>query len=230
MPFPHGCALRLLAPVLAVMSILASAVAADPPTTQYLLFQMATGGPDPSSGAYHRASSKADFLRTARHIADTVRPGPSDPDRILGFAVGPIAMDQGEDDARSVIRGAFDAALATHMAVELHLDDSLFWARAPERECMQNVSLPPPLCYESPEVRDFTTHWTRDVIGQEVKKQFDRLVEAAKAKLFAGVITGGESNLAHGYCSLSHLGYSAQNPPADFDHERERVLQRYIEH
>jgi len=256
MPFPHGCALRLLAPVLAVMSILASAVAADPPTTQYLLFQMATGGPEPSSGAYHRASSKADFLRTARHIADAVRPGPSDPDRILGFAVGPIAMDQGEDDARSVIRDAFDVALATDMAVALHLDDYMFWARARwpggrllraaqgtiewkdwsktpagglEPGYMQSIKLAPQLCYESPDVRDFTTYWTRDVIGQEIKKQFDRLVQAGRARLFAGVIVGWESNLNYGYCSLSYLGYSAQNLPADFDHERERILQRHIE-
>ena len=256
MPFPHGCALRLLAPVLAVMSILASAVAADPPTTQYLLFQMATGGPEPSSGAYHRASSKADFLRTARHIADAVRPGPSDPDRILGFAVGPIAMDQGEDEARSVIRDAFDIAWATDMAVALHLDDYMFWAQArlpdghllrevegtiewknwsatpaPNLEIgwLPNIKLAPQMCYESPKTKEFTTYWTKDVIGQEVKRQFDRLVQAGKAKLFAGIIVGWESNLAYGYCSLSHLGYSAQNPPADFDHERERVLQRHIE-
>jgi hypothetical protein len=39
-------------------------------------------------------------------------------------------MDQGEDDARSVIRDAFDIALETDMAVALHLDDYMFWAQA----------------------------------------------------------------------------------------------------
>src|SRR4051794_14502663 len=117
MSFPRRCVLGLLAPALATMAILASAAAADPPIMQYLVFQMATGGPEPSSGLYRRASSKEDFLRIARHIAGAVRPGRSDPDRILGFAVGPIAMDQGEDDARSLIRDAFEVALATDMAV-----------------------------------------------------------------------------------------------------------------
>src|SRR5207237_91411 len=185
-------------------------------------------------------------------IADTVRPARGDPNRMLGFAVGPITMDQGEDDARSVIRDAFDVALATDMAVAVHLDDYMFWSQARWRDgrllrdtegttewtdwsatpapglkvgYMESVNLAPQLCYESPQVRGFTTYWTRDVIGEEVKKQFDRLVQAGKERLFAGVIAGWESNLSYGYCSLSQLGYSAKNPPADFDYERERVLQ-----
>jgi hypothetical protein len=256
MSSPHRFVLRLLAAVLVALTMSFSAAAADPPMIQYLLFQLATGGPEPRSGVYHRASSREDFLRTARHIAEAVRPERSDPGRVLGFAVGPIAMDQGEDDARSMIRDAFDVALATDMAVALHLDDYMFWSQARwpggrllraapgivewkdwsqtpadglEPGYMQGVKLAPQLCYESPEVRDFTTYWTRDVIGQEIKKQSDRLVRAGRARLFAGVIVGWESNLNYGYCSLSHLGYSAQNLPADFDHERERVLQRHIE-
>jgi hypothetical protein len=35
--------------------------------------------------------------------------------------------------------------------------------------------------------------------------------------------------MAYGYCSLTQLGYSAQNPPPDFDRAREQVLQRHIE-
>ena len=54
-------------------------------------------------------------------------------------------------------------------------------------------------------------------------------VRAGKERLFAGVIAGWESNLAYGYCSLTQLGYSAQNPPPDFDRAREQVLQRHIE-
>ena len=48
-------------------------------------------------------------------------------------------------------------------------------------------------------------------------------------KAFAGVIIGWKSNLAQGYCSLSYLGYSGRKSTADFDRERERILQRYIE-
>ncbi|MGH6842436.1 MAG: hypothetical protein ACREDV_10155 [Methylocella sp.] len=194
--------------------------------------------------------------RIARSIVDTIRPPRSDPNRLLGFSVGPIAMDEDEDDARSVIRDAFDVALATDMAVAVHLDDYMFWgqARWPDGRLLREiegtsewadalgtpapgldigwlpgVKLAPQMCYENPQVKDFVTYWTRDVVGSEVKKQVDRLVEAGKPYLFAGVIVGWESNLAHGYCSLSNLGYSAAKPPDDFDRERERVLQRHIE-
>ena len=196
------------------------------------------------------------MLRIARKIMDTVRPTRTDSNRMLGFSIGPVAMDQGEDDVRSVIRGAFDVALATDMSVALHLDDFMFWAQArwPDGRLLRatrgtaewkdwsqtpagglqigwlpNIKLAPQLCFESPVVKDFVAYWTRDVIGKEVNKQLDRLAQAGKAKLFAGVIVGWESNLAHGYCSLSQLGYSAQNPPADFERERERVLQRHAE-
>jgi len=250
------CVLLLLKILILSAFVPIRIVAAEPPTPQYLLFQIFIGSPDFRSGVYHRAMSKEDILRVARHIADTVRTARSDPNRILGFAVGPIAMDQGQDDARSVIRDAFDVALETDMAVALHLDDYMFWtqARWPDGRLLRavqgtaewrdwsgapaggleiswlpNVKLAPQMCYESPEVRNFASYWTRDVIGGEVKKQFDRLVAAGKSQLFAGIIVGWESNLAYGYCSLSHLGYSSQRQPADFDREREHVLQRHIE-
>jgi hypothetical protein len=257
MSFRHRCPLLLSATILASIFILANTVAAERPVVQYLLFQIFIGNPEPRSGVYHRDKSKEDISRIAHRIADMVRPARSDPNKILGFAIGPIAMDQGEDDARAVIRDAFDIALETNMAVALHLDDYMFWAQArwPDGRLLRtaqgttewkdwsgapaggldigwlsNVKLAPQMCYESPEVRNFVNYWTRDVIGQEVKKQFDRMVQAGKPQLFAGVIVGWESNLAHGYCSLSHLGYSSEKPPADFDRERERVLQRHIEH
>ena len=66
----------------------------------------------------------------ARRIKDTVRPTYVHPNRILGFSIGPITMDEGENDVRSVIRDAFDVALATDMAVALHLDDYMMWAQA----------------------------------------------------------------------------------------------------
>jgi hypothetical protein len=230
-------------------------VAAELPTTQYLLFQVFIGGPQ-NAGIYQRGMPKPALREIVRHISDTVHKTGSDPDRILGFAVGPIAMDEGADDARSAIRDAFDIALETDMAVALHLDDYMFWAQArwPDGRMLRDtpgttewkdwsqtpaggldinwlpdVKLAPQLCYESPAVKDFVEYWTREVIGREIKQQFDRLVGAGKTRLFAGVIAGWESNLSYGYCSLSHLGYSAQNPPGDFDHERERVLQRHIE-
>ena len=246
----------LLAPLLVSISLMADRASAEQPAPQYLIFQIFIGTAEPASGVYHSGMSKPEIQAIARHIADTLRPERNNPNRILGFAIGPIAMDQGEDDARRVIRDAFDVALETDMAVALHLDDYMFWAQASGTDGRQlraaqdtaewtdwsgtpaggldigwlpNVRLAPQLCYESPQVMDFVGHWTRDVIGQEIKQQFDRLVEAGKGQLFAGIIAGWESNLSDSYCSFSYLGYSAEKPPDDFDHERERVLQRHIE-
>jgi hypothetical protein len=254
--FCHFKVLRWLAPLVVMIMMWSGGIAAEPSVTQYLLFQSFVGEAAPDTGVYHRRLPKRGLQMIAQHIAETVRPAGGNPNRLLGFAVGPIATDQGEDDARSVIRDAFDIALETDMAVALHLDDYMFtaqarwpdgrglrsapgvtewrdWSGAPagalEIGWLPNVKLPLPLCYENPEVKRFVTYWTKDVIGQEIKQQINRLAQAGKAKLFAGVIVGWESNLFYGYCSLSQLGYSAQNPPADFDRERERILQRHIE-
>ena len=121
----------LLSALMLIAAILADgAVAAETPTAQYLLFQIFLGGPDPRNGAYHRGTSKDDMLRIARQITELVRPAAANRERMLGFAIGPIAMDQGEDGARAAIRDAFDVALTTGMAVALHLDDYMFWGQA----------------------------------------------------------------------------------------------------
>jgi hypothetical protein len=252
---PCRCLYLLFAVILVPIFPSTSWAAAAHSTVQYLLFQIFTGGPEPQSGIYRRGLPKEGMLAITGRIADSVRPERSDPNRILGFSVGPIAMDQGAAEVGSVISDAFDVALKTDMAVALHLDDYMFWghARTSDGRLLQaasnasewkdwsgtpaggleigwlpNVRLPPQMCYESPSVRDFVTYWARDVVGSEVKRQFDKLVAAGKPQLFAGVIVGWESNLAYGYCSLSHLGYSAAKPPVDFDRERERILQRHI--
>lgn len=253
----HFCRLLL---VLALVLISAPSslgiVAAEGRAPQYLLFQIFTGNPDPSSGIYRRSRPKDDILGIVETIAATVRPPTSDPNRMLGFSIGPVTMDEGAEGARADIRDAFDIALATDMAVAVHLDDYMFWAQArwPDGRLlraaeetnewkdwsrspaeglalgwMPNVKLAPQMCYESPAAKKYVTYWTREVIGKEIKKQYDRLVAAGKAKLFAGVMVGWESNLARGYCSLSYLGYNEQKPPRDFDHERERILHRNIE-
>src|SRR5438094_7399921 len=196
MSFYKNCVPHLLASILLIVSISATAAAAEQSPVQYLLFQIFWGGTEYVNGVYHKDRSSDQILRIAQRIADAVRPAQSNPNRIPGFAVGPIAMDRGED-ARAVIRAAFDVALATDLAVALHLDDYMFWdqARWPDGRLlraekgttewkdwsetpagaleigwMRNVKLAPQLCYESPVVRNFTTYWTRDVIGQEIKK------------------------------------------------------------
>jgi hypothetical protein len=242
-------------PVLLLALGLAQPARAGAAAPQYLLFHIFIGGVDPTSGVYYQSLAESDIRAVAANISAAVRPKSSVAKRILGFDIGPISMDQGAAGARSAISEAFDVALATNMAVAIHLDDHMFWKQAawPNGALLlatpgttewtawsgapagalylswvANTNLAPQLCYESPTVQGFVNYWLEDVIGPELKSQYDRLVQAGKPQLFAGVVAGWESNLSYGYCSISHLGFSAQHPPADFEHEREIVLQRYI--
>ena len=131
MLFRNYCAGAVLGLLLIFALPASSRAAAEPP--QYLLFQIMTGSPDPATSVYRRALSRQDLAAMARHIIEVARPQAGDPQRILGFAVGPITMDEGADGARSIIRDAFEVALHADLAVALHLDDYMFWREAPHR-------------------------------------------------------------------------------------------------
>lgn len=110
--------------------------------------------------------------------------------------------------------------------------------------------LAPQMCYTSPSLRQEVGRIARNVIGDEIRKGMLNLKALGKEHLFAGVIPGWETHIADyrfldsndpqlvqvygqggfpttriGYCALSNLGYSAQNPPADFDVELAKVVQ-----
>ncbi len=88
--------------------------------------------------------------------------------------------------------------------------------------------LAPQMCYESPAIKAESLRLAKDVIGAKIKTRFDALA-ANKKHLFGGVIVGWESNLTDGFCSLGLRGFSAANPPVDFDVERERIVYEYIQ-
>jgi hypothetical protein len=97
--------------------------------------------------------------------------------------------------------------------------------------------LAPPMCYNSAAITAETTRLARDVIGAEIKKNVDHLNALGKAHLFMGVIAGWETRMQddthdpavyYGYCALRHLGYSAANPPPDFDRALQEVVSGWI--
>ena len=99
--------------------------------------------------------------------------------------------------------------------------------------------LAPPMCYNSPAIQAEATRIARDVIGAEIKKGIDRLNSIGKPYLFAGVIAGWETRMqdqlgSRGehhyavYCALHNIGYSAQNPPKDFDKALHGVVNDWI--
>ncbi len=223
--------------------------------TKYLLFQIFTGVPDKNSGVFTSGNSKSFFENYIKDIKSQVMPQNMHNDRKLGFSIGPFAMDQTESEISGTIRDAFEIGLEKNLAVSFHLDDYMFWRNAKGTDgrklidgknaewkdwngtpsvklkvgWLPNDQLAPQLCYEKQAVRDAVTHYARDVVGKAVKKGVDKLKNAGKEDLFAGVVVGWESNLADGYCSLTERGFSASNPPADFDREREKILQRHME-
>ncbi len=223
--------------------------------TKYLLFQVFTGVPDKNSGVFTSGNSKSFFEKYIKDMKSKVMPNSMHPDRKLGFSIGPFAMDQTESEISRSINDAFEIGLEQNLAVSFHLDDYMFWknAKGPDGRklidgknaewqdwngtpsvklkvgWLPNDQLAPQLCYEKKAVRDAVTHYARDVVGKAVKKGVDKLKNAGKENLFAGVVVGWESNLADGYCSLTERGFSASNPPGDLDREREKILQRHME-
>ncbi|OGZ06557.1 MAG: hypothetical protein A3C93_06085 [Candidatus Lloydbacteria bacterium RIFCSPHIGHO2_02_FULL_54_17] len=114
------------------------------------------------------------------------------------------------------------------------------------------VALPPQMCYNSPEIVNAVSKEARDVIGPAIAQGIAHLKSINKEHLFAGVISGWETHLIDysyygktvpavatlmdqdkapqvriGYCALSNLGYSAENPPANFDTALDDVVRDF---
>lgn len=222
----------------------------------YLLFQFFTYTPNPQGRTqpFDSASVRRLVDDLVSALGDVTGDGKT---RQLGFSVGPLSLDHSDEELRAIIRESFSIADEKTLAVGFHLDDSMFWMRRADlRQDRNNVEwtdwrgtiapdrtigwapsrLAPQLCYESPTVRKEITRIARDVIGKEIRRGLDMLEAKEKEYLFAGVIAGWETRLDDdrqprvrvGYCSLHHLGFSAQEPPHDITVELEKVVQRWI--
>ncbi len=113
--------------------------------------------------------------------------------------------------------------------------------------------MPPVICYNSPEVLAEASRLARHVIGPAIAAGLNRLEEAGKAHLFAGVTVGAEPSLPNyesiekfnpriarmmerdgvprsrlGYNALGNLGYTKQKPPEDFAAALAKVNQDYF--
>jgi hypothetical protein len=223
-------------------------------SAQYLLFNLFNGSVA-TDGVFNQQLDQAQLMDLAQEISSTFRPAGQVASRQLGFDWGPIAPDLGAQAAITSINQGFAVALATNEAVGIHLDDRMFWnaatlpngsslLRMPDAiewtdwtgdpapplslSWVPNNNLAPQMCYESPAVQQWTAYWLLDVVGPAIRAGYEQLIAAGKSHLFAGVFAGWESNLAYGYCSLSFLGYGADNPPANFGNAQAQVLQRHI--
>lgn len=177
----------------------------------------------------------------------------------LGFALGPIALDHTDDEVTQLIQDGFAIAEELDLAVAFHIDDSMFWGRLDTlADSNENIEWrdwngtpntgrridwgPEPtrlaehMCFNSPDVIAVVEERAQ-LIGREVESGLERLRAAGQQELYAGFMSGWETQLGRdfatdeylGYCGLTNMGYSASEPPDDIDYERTRLVKDFID-
>jgi hypothetical protein len=223
--------------------------------TRYLAFQIFTGGT--ASNDLRRAfpPPPQDLRELARDLRGRIGLTGSG-DRWLGLVIGPLSFDHTDAEVREAISGAFDIAIATHVAVGFHIDDSMFWGRLKQLSAADNVEwldwnrtpntgrrldwsatplkIMPQLCINSKAVTEAVVQRAQ-LIGREIAQGVERLKAGGDTGLFLGVIAGWETQIGRdfdtgdylGYCALSNQGFSAANPPPDIDVARSQIVKDF---
>ncbi|HME82531.1 MAG TPA: hypothetical protein VKF82_10670 [Candidatus Eremiobacteraceae bacterium] len=221
--------------------------------TRYLVFQLFTYG-GPSQAPLPPAPV---ISETVHDIISAIGTTGGDVDK-LGFAVGPLTLDQSDGAIRQLIETSFSVARADNVAVAFHIDDSMFWPRGSALDRSANLEwldwngtpntgrrldwgpaptkIAPQLCLNSPAV-EAAARARAQFIGAQIKTQLDSLRRDHRERLFAGVIAGWETQIGQdfdtgrylGYCALTNGGFSSGHQPADPDAEISKVVQGYIE-
>jgi hypothetical protein len=229
--------------------------------TKYLIFQLMTGlpgfsGPAPAPG--HFSLSKAQVEDFVREVAKAIGTT-GDARHKLSFAVGPLCFDMSDEETRQFIRDAFAVARQYDVAVAFHIDDSMSWGE--RKDLLSNpdnietadwkqkpstgrradwgpkpTKFPPQMCFNSPAIVAAVKD-RAGLIGEEISKALATLDSQGKHHLFAGVMTGWETQIGDdfetnrplGYRALSHRGFSESHPPKDADLERVKVVKEFME-
>jgi hypothetical protein len=234
--------------------------------TRYLAFQIFTASPDPNIamsgeglkplGSLPEPGPLRDYINDIKTRIGTV----GDPHTRLAVMFGPIGFDHTDAEVTRFIRSAFDLALETDVAVGLHFDDSMFWAKRKDLwSDPKNVealdwegtpctgrrldwskdpsAAPPQMCFNSKVIQQEVQR-RATLIGKAVQAGVKQLQQHNRPELFAGVIAGWETmigqdfntNRVLGYRALLNRGFTRAHPPQDMDLEREKVVQEFIEH
>lgn len=243
------------------VALAAEPTASTSPETKYVTFQIQTGrfgwaGPPALPGRF--SLSKAQLEGFVHDVVKAIGMT-GDARHKLGFAVGPLCFDMSDAETREFIHDAFGVARENDVAVALHIDDSIMWGERKEllsnpanietadwkqmpstgRRCdwgPKPTKFTPQMCFNSPAIQA-AVKARASLIGAEVKKELDALKAADKEHLFAGIMTGWETQMgrdfdtdrALGYRALHNRGFSESNPPKDPDSERVAVVKEFME-
>ncbi len=177
----------------------------------------------------------------------------------LAVVLGPLCFEHTDAEATKFIELAFDLALETDVAVGFHIDDSIFWLQRKDLwSDAQNVEArdwsgtpstgrrldwghqplqaPPQMCFNSKVIQQ-DVRQRAALLGKAITAGVQRLQQAGKPELFAGVIAGWETMIGQdfatgdylGYRALLNRGFSREHPPADMSRELESVVQEFID-
>ncbi len=230
--------------------------------TKYVVFQLMTvpgvTTPAPFAANPPSAPSTAQMEEFVHEIVKAIGTT-GDARHKLGFTPTHFRFDESDGETRRVIHDAFAVARENDVAVAFHLDDAMYWGG--RKDLLSNPDnvetadwkqIPstgrrvdwgpqpskfvPQMCYNSPAIQA-AVKARAALIGAEVKKELGTLKTSGKEHLFAGVITGSESQIGRdfdtdrplGYRALSHRGFSEKNPPRDPVAERVSVVKEWME-
>ena len=177
----------------------------------------------------------------------------------LAIMLGPLTFDQTDAEITKFIERAFDLALETDMAVGFHIDDCILWSGRKdlwsdpknveavdwdETPCTGRrlnygktpMEVAPQMCFNSKAIQ----HEVRQraaLIGKAIAAEVKKLEQLKRPEMFAGVISGWETQMGSdlktgkylGYRALLNRGFSREHPPKDMASELENVTQEFIE-
>ncbi len=180
-------------------------------------------------------------------------------ERRLGFSMGPLALDLGEQRIAQSIAAGFEAAASKNVAVVFHLDTSHFWKLVTDGDGRLSDGR------GSLDVREWldwdgtvaaagqhpgSDAWQPNLLPQmcyecdRVKAMVDRYTAAigmalqagmerlaSRPDLFGGIIVGWEAGSDNplGYHSLTVKGYDASTPIATLRQAQQQILHDYLE-
>ena len=177
----------------------------------------------------------------------------------LAFMLGPLCFDQTDAEVTQFIERAFDLALETDLAVGFHIDDCIFWSGrkdlwsdpqnvealdwdgTPSTGRMLNygktpMEVAPQMCFNSRAVQN-EVRQRAALIGKAIAAGVKKLEQRKRPEMFAGVISGWETQMGSdlktgkylGYRALLNRGFSREHPPQNQSFELEKVTEEFIE-
>ncbi|MBC8043488.1 MAG: hypothetical protein IAF08_08585 [Rhizobacter sp.] len=230
----------------------------DESETKYLMFQVFVYAPSTDPNKTNVFPPSDELAKVVDNIIHSIG-ATGNTGHKLGFIPGPLSFNSSDAEIHRLIKESFEIARKKNVAVAFHIDDQMFWENRKDlindvnniewinwNETLNTgrrldwsatpTKVAPQMCLNSAAIKKAVIE-RANFIGGEIKRELDELRRAHKEELFAGVIAGWETMIGHdfatnhylGYHAMSNKGFSAANPPKDFDGEVSKVVKEFME-